>query len=180
MRKLRKNKEKEIEIINTCIQIDITLNKLHALLKCYCRKHKDLYLCMAKWVHTMEELKLTGNHLKESRPILTFSIFGTPKGNMESKPYHDHVFIFSIVDNLIWFRNYQVYGLDQNNTFGGSFGGLTLYENPFYGSPNQIRSLEKKQKAGKFAKKVKAKTKRKMHELSNPLELDELADLWKD
>ena len=24
-------------------------------------------------VHTMEELKLTGNHLKGSRPILTFS-----------------------------------------------------------------------------------------------------------
>ncbi|KAJ6753736.1 RIBOSOME BIOGENESIS PROTEIN BRX1-like protein 2 [Salix purpurea] len=50
-----------------------------------CRKHKDLYLWMAKSpsgpsvkflvnaVHTMEELKLTGNHLKGSRPLLTFT-----------------------------------------------------------------------------------------------------------
>jgi len=44
----------------------------------------------------------------------------------------------------------------------------------------QIRALEKKQKAGKFAKKVKAKTRRKMHELSNPLEPDEFADMWKE
>ena len=44
----------------------------------------------------------------------------------------------------------------------------------------QIRALEKRNKAGKFAKKVKAKTRRKMHELSNPLEPDEFADMWKD
>ncbi|KAE8648365.1 hypothetical protein Csa_023069 [Cucumis sativus] len=74
----------------------------------------------------MEELKLTGNHLKGSRPILTFSsnfdkdvhwkllkemiiqIFGTPKEHRHSKPYHDHVFVFSIVDDHIWFWNYQV------------------------------------------------------------------------
>lgn len=104
----------------------------------------------------MEELKLTGNHLKGSRPLLTFSsnfdkdphwkllkemitqvsilllfffflnryssfiilvfiyifileqIFGTPKEHRKSKPYHDHVFVFSIVDDHIWFRNYQV------------------------------------------------------------------------
>jgi len=94
--------------------------------------------------------------------------------------------------------------------FGGSFGGPTLYENPFYISPNQvfidvpcwpsvfepfsflnfykfflfwcfqIRALEKRKKAGKYAKKVKAKTRRKMHELSNPLEPDEFADMWKE
>lgn len=29
--------------------------------------------CSPHLVHTMEELKLTGNHLKGSRPILTFS-----------------------------------------------------------------------------------------------------------
>ncbi|KAL3636866.1 Ribosome biogenesis protein BRX1 1 [Castilleja foliolosa] len=102
-----------------------------------CRKGKDLYMWMAKCpngpsvkflvnaVHTMEELKLTGNHLKGSRPILTFSsnfdksphwqllkelitqIFGTPKDHRKSKPYHDHVFVFSIADDHIWFRNYQ-------------------------------------------------------------------------
>ncbi|MED6109505.1 Ribosome biogenesis protein BRX1 1 [Stylosanthes scabra] len=127
-----------------------TLNELVELKNCSsylffeCRKGKDLYLWMGKCpngpsvkflvsaVHTMEELKLTGNHLK--------------------------------VDDHIWFRNYQIDvphnetdklprgGLEQMNLvevgprfwlnpikiFGGSFGGPTLYENPFYVSPNQV------------------------------------------
>ncbi|KAG7953649.1 hypothetical protein I3843_12G119800 [Carya illinoinensis] len=217
-----------------------TLNELVELKGCSsclffeCRKHQDLYLWMAKCpngpsvkflvnaVHTMEELKLTGNHLKGARPILTFSdnfdkdahwkilkemiiqIFGIPKEHRKSKPYHDHVFVFSIVDDHIWFRNYQIsvphneadkvprggvenmtlvevgprFCLNPIKIFSGSFGGPTLYENPFYISPNQIRALEKRKKAGKYAKKVKAKTRRKMHELSNPLESDEFADMW--
>ncbi|CAN1192402.1 Ribosome biogenesis protein BRX1 homolog 1 [Linum perenne] len=201
-----------------------------------CRKHKDLYLWMAKCpsgpsikflvnaVHTMEELKLTGNHLKGSRPLLTFSsnfdkdahwklvkemitqIFGIPKEHRKSKPYHDHVFVFSIVDEHVWFRNYQISvphnesdkvvrgGLDKMTLvevgprfclnpikiFSGSFGGPTLYENPLYISPNQIRALEKRKTAGKYAKKIKAKTRRKEHELSNQLEANEFADMWKD
>ncbi|KAB2605705.1 ribosome biogenesis protein BRX1 [Pyrus ussuriensis x Pyrus communis] len=219
-----------------------TLNELVELKNCSscmffeCRKGKDLYLWMSKCpngpsvkflvnaVHTMEELKLTGNHLKGSRPILTFSsdfdkdahwkllkemitqIFGIPKEHRKSKPYHDHVFVFSIVDDHIWFRNYQISvphnesdkiargGLDKMTLvevgprfclnpikiFGGSFGGPTLYENPFYISPNQIRALEKKKKAGTFVKKVKAKTRRKMHELENPLEADEFSEMWKE
>ncbi|URD96851.1 ribosome biogenesis protein BRX1 [Musa troglodytarum] len=104
---------------------------------CQCRKQKDLYLWTVKCpsgpsvkflvnaVHTMEELKLTGNHLKGSRPILIFSsnfdkeprwklikemivqacfIFGTPKAHRKVKPFHDHVFVFSIVDGHIWFQ----------------------------------------------------------------------------
>jgi ribosome biogenesis protein BRX1 len=43
----------------------------------------------------------------------------------------------------------------------------------------QIRALEKRQKAGKYAKKVKAKVRRKMHEMENTLEPDEFAELWK-
>jgi ribosome biogenesis protein BRX1 len=219
-----------------------TLNELVELKNCSsclffeCRKAKDLYLWMAKCpngpsvkflvsaVHTMEELKLTGNHLKGSRPLLTFSsnfekdahwkllkemllqIFETPKDHRKAKPFHDHVFVFSIVDDHIWFRNYQISvphnesdklprgGLDKMTLievgprfclnpikiFGGSFGGPTLYENPFYVSPNQIRALQKKKKSGTFAKKVKAKTRRKMHEMNNHLEPDEFADMWKD
>ncbi|KAK3199038.1 hypothetical protein Dsin_022453 [Dipteronia sinensis] len=119
-------------------------------------------------LHTMEELKLTGNHLRGSRSLLYFSsnfdndahwklvkemitqIFGIPKEHRKSKPYLDHVFNFSVVDGHIWFRNYQ------------------------------IRALEKRQKAGKYAKKVKAKKRRKMHELSNPLDPNEFADMWKE
>lgn len=233
-------KDNKVESKNTK---GATLNELVELRNCSsclffeCRKGKDLYLWMAKCpngpsvkflvnaVHTMEELKLTGNHLKGSRPILTFSsnfdksphwmllkemisqIFGTPKDHRRSKPYHDHVFVFSIVDDHIWFRNYQIscphnigaqkvdrgdlekmtlievgprFCLNPIKIFGESFGGQTLYENPFYVSPNKIRSMEKKQKAGRYAKKVKAKTKRKMHELSNPMEVDEFADMWKE
>ncbi|VAH36438.1 unnamed protein product [Triticum turgidum subsp. durum] len=266
------------------------LNELVELRSCSsclffeCRKQKDLYLWMVKSpagpsvkflvnaVHTMEELRLTGNHLKGSRPLLTFSsnfdqqphwkllkemitqIFATPKDHRKAKPFHDHVFVFSIVDDHIWFRNYQISvphneidkvdkgGLDKMTLvevgprfclnpikiFGGSFGGPTLFENPFYVSPNQIsaivwlvsfcgsgekdlqltrvcifmyaltctdphpgvnngfidlehqiRALEKRKKAGKYAKKVKAKVRRKMHEMENTLEPDEFADLWK-
>ncbi|XP_031478702.1 ribosome biogenesis protein BRX1 homolog 1-like [Nymphaea colorata] len=219
-----------------------TLNELVELRNCSycfffeCRKQKDLYLWMAKCpdgpsvkflvnaVHTMEELKLTGNHLKGSRPILTFSenfdakphwqllkemitqIFATPKDHKKAKPFHDHVFAFSIVDDHIWFRNYQISvphsdvdkvahgGLDKMTLvevgprfclnpiriFSGSFGGQTLYQNPYYVSPNQIRALEKRKKGGKYAMKIKAKTKRKIHQMSNPLERDEFADLWKE
>uniref|UniRef100_A0ACD5ZIX2 Uncharacterized protein n=1 Tax=Avena sativa TaxID=4498 RepID=A0ACD5ZIX2_AVESA len=217
------------------------LNELVELRSCSsclffeCRKQKDLYLWMVKSpagpsvkflvnaVHTMEELKLTGNHLKGSRPLLTFSsnfdqqphwkllkemitqIFATPKDHRKAKPFHDHVFVFSIVDEHIWFRNYQISvphneidkvdkgGLDKMTLvevgprfclnpikiFGGSFGGPTLYENPFYVSPNQIRALEKRKKAGKYAHKVKAKVRRKEHEKANHLEPDEFADIWK-
>jgi ribosome biogenesis protein BRX1 len=35
-------------------------------------------------------------------------MFGTPKGHPKSKPFIDHVLGFYIVDNAIWFRNYQV------------------------------------------------------------------------
>ncbi|KAG7568094.1 Cyclin C-terminal domain [Arabidopsis thaliana x Arabidopsis arenosa] len=78
------------------------------------RKHKDLYMWMVRSlggpsvkflvnaVHTMEELKLTGNHLRG------LAIFGIPEGHRKSKPYHDYVFVFSIVDDHIWFRNYQI------------------------------------------------------------------------
>lgn len=77
-------------------------------------------------VHTMSELKLTGNHLKGSRPVLSFDasfdeqphtqllkemlthVFGTPKRHHKSKPFFDHVLSFTLADDKIWFRNYQV------------------------------------------------------------------------
>jgi ribosome biogenesis protein BRX1 len=77
-------------------------------------------------MHTMEELKLTGNCLKGSRPILSFNgefdsmpylkllkelfvqIFGTPNHHPKSQPFVDHVMNFSLVDNKIWVRNFQI------------------------------------------------------------------------
>lgn len=102
------------------------------------RKHKDLYLWVAKSpsgpsvkfhvtnVHTLEELKLSGNHLRGSRPVLSFDksfdsephtqllkemltqVFATPKRHHKSKPFFDHVISFSLADGRIWLRNYQV------------------------------------------------------------------------
>lgn len=77
-------------------------------------------------VHTMAEVKLTGNCMKGSRPLLQFDaafdasphmallkemfiqVFGSPKGHPKTKPFIDHVFSFFIADNRIWFRNYQI------------------------------------------------------------------------
>jgi len=102
------------------------------------RKRMDLYLWVAKSpdgpsakfhvanIHTMSELKLSGNHLKGSRPVLSFhkafdeqphlqllkeiftQMFATPKRHHKSKPFFDHVLSFSVADGRIWFRNYQV------------------------------------------------------------------------
>lgn len=81
-------------------------------------------------VHTMEELKLTGNCLRGSRPILSFDpaftekphyavlkellvqVFGVPKGHPKSQPFFDHVYTFMVLDNRIWFRNYQILSED--------------------------------------------------------------------
>lgn len=75
---------------------------------------------------TLAELKLTGNALKGSRPILHFDgnfdsspryqlikelftqVFATPKNHPKSKPFCDHMLSFFIVNDKIWFRNYQI------------------------------------------------------------------------
>lgn len=74
----------------------------------------------------MAELKLSGNHLKGSRPVLSFDaafdaephlqllkeiftqVFATPARHHKSKPFFDHVLSFSVADGRIWLRNYQV------------------------------------------------------------------------
>ncbi|KAL0490208.1 brix1 [Acrasis kona] len=77
-------------------------------------------------ISTLQELKLTGNCLKGSRPILHFDrnfdstphlqlckelftqIFATPRGHPKSKPFVDHMFSFFVLDGMIYFRNYQI------------------------------------------------------------------------
>jgi len=102
------------------------------------RKRQDLYLWVSKTpngpsvkfhvtnVHTMSELKFTGNCLKGSRPLIQFDanfdtephlklvkellaqVFSTPNMHPKSKPFVDHIINFYICDGRIWFRNYQV------------------------------------------------------------------------
>ncbi|CAO2592355.1 Ribosome biogenesis protein BRX1 homolog [Lemmus lemmus] len=158
------------------------------------KKKQDLYMWLsnsphgpsAKFlvqnIHTLAELKMTGNCLKGSRPLLSFDpafdefphyallkelliqIFSTPRYHPRSQPFVDHVFTFTILDNRIWFRNFQYaqtrglvsfllkiieedaalveigprFVLNLIKIFQGSFGGPTLYENPHYQSPNMV------------------------------------------
>ncbi|XP_053334633.1 ribosome biogenesis protein BRX1 homolog isoform X2 [Clarias gariepinus] len=102
------------------------------------KKKKDLYMWIsnvphgpsAKFLvqnlHTLAELKMTGNCLKGSRPLLSFDpkfdqepqyallkelliqTFSTPQYHPRSQPFVDHVFTFTVADKRIWFRNYQI------------------------------------------------------------------------
>ncbi len=77
-------------------------------------------------VHTADELRMVGNCLKFSRPLLHFDKefetlphlrvvksllqmnFNTPRYHPLSKPFIDHILCFFYLDNHIWFRNYQI------------------------------------------------------------------------
>uniref|UniRef100_A0A7R9UZK9 Brix domain-containing protein n=1 Tax=Chlamydomonas euryale TaxID=1486919 RepID=A0A7R9UZK9_9CHLO len=181
------------------------------------RKKKDLYIWMSKSpagpsvkflvqnVHTMAELKLSGNHLKGSRPVLSFDkafdgqphlqlvkemlgqIFTTPRRHHKSKPFFDHVLSFSVADDRIWMRNYQVVAavdkrgetslvevgprmcLNPIKIFDGSFGGAALYENAAYVSPNAVRSAMRKQLGARYKQKVVKRVAHKAHVAANPL-----------
>ena len=70
-------------------------------------------------LHTMDELKMTGNCMKGSRPLLSFDaafeasdhlrlikhllvdVFGTPRGHPKSKPFVDRVMAFYHVDGKV-------------------------------------------------------------------------------
>jgi ribosome biogenesis protein BRX1 len=39
---------------------------------------------------------------------LLIQTFSTPKNHPKSKPFSDHILSFYILDEKIWFRNYQV------------------------------------------------------------------------
>ncbi|KIK59535.1 hypothetical protein GYMLUDRAFT_169388 [Collybiopsis luxurians FD-317 M1] len=114
------------------------LNNCNNTLYFEARRHEDLYLWAAKMpngpslkmhvqnVHTMDELKMTGNCLKGSRGLLSFDksfdetewgkltkelfthIFGVPPTARKAKPFVDHILTFSILDHKIWFRNFQI------------------------------------------------------------------------
>lgn len=40
--------------------------------------------------------------------VFLLQTFSTPRYHPKSQPFVDHVFTFTIADNRIWFRNYQV------------------------------------------------------------------------
>jgi len=174
------------------------------------RKGKDVYMWASNVprgpsikfevenIHTMAELKMTGNCLRASRPLLSFDkvftstphwqiikellgqIFGVPNHHPKSQPFFDHVFSFSIVDNKVWFRNFQILEetgslaeigprmvLNPIKIFDGSFSGQTIWENTRYVTPNSKRALLKKAASQKYQDKVESKA---AHEAGRPTE----------
>ncbi|XP_071118032.1 ribosome biogenesis protein BRX1 homolog [Haliotis cracherodii] len=185
------------------------------------KKNQDLYMWLsncpsgpsAKFLvenlHTMMELKMTGNCLKGSRPLLSFDtafdeapqwkllkelfiqIFGTPNCHPKSQPFFDHVLSFSIMDNRIWFRNYQILEEDGALTeigprfvmnpiriFEGSFHGRTLYQNPHYVSPNEHRRKLRQIVASKYINRVDAKKSLEVRRPKESYRLDPTDDVF--
>jgi len=208
-----------------------------------CRKRQDAYLWVgqvgnsrgpsAKFhltnVHTMDELRLTGNCMKGSRPILTFDesfdrlghlkllkelftdVFGTPRGHPKSKPFVDRVMAFYYADKKIWVRNYQILeqqptnaleahhakkqsGQEANTSlveigprfvlnpiriFRGSFGGQTLFQNPDFVSPNEIRAMQKKRKGQTYEQRKESQKRRKTRQEQMVLPEDPLDSVFR-
>jgi ribosome biogenesis protein BRX1 len=94
-------------------------------------------------IHTLEELHLTGNCMKGSRPVLTFdphfdetshgqtikellsAVFGTPKDHRKTRPFVDRVMHFGWADDRVWIRNYQI---KEGASAEESVEGLSLEE----------------------------------------------------
>ena len=87
-----------------------------------------------------------------------------PIGHPKSQPFFDRVYTFSLIDDKIWFRHYQVlpeedgslaeigprFVLNPIKIFDASFSGATLWESPNFTTPAKKRALLKKMKAGKY------------------------------
>ncbi|KAJ3548160.1 hypothetical protein NM688_g5329 [Phlebia brevispora] len=203
------------------------LNNCNNALYFEARRHEDLYMWAAKTpngpsiklhvqnVHTMDELKMTGNCLKGSRGLLSFDkafdetewgrltkevfthIFGVPATARKAKPFIDHILTFSILDNKIWFRNYQIVEKDplQPNgppqmslveigprfvltpirIFEGAFNGATVYSNPEFVSPAAVRSLIRREKGEKYGNRKHAEEEQARRKEIRKLEENELA-----
>jgi len=111
---------------------------------------------------------------------LTYLLCRAPK----SKPFVDHVVSFSLADNKIWFRNYQIQEKHPSSTskgnetdidlveigprfvmtpiiiFEGSFSGPVIYENKEFVSPNAVRSLKRKSEGTRYASRKVAERER--------------------
>lgn len=185
------------------------------------RQKRDLYIWMANIsdgpsvkflvenVYTMSELKLTGNCLRGSRPLLSFDtsfeekahhkllkelltqIFGVPNRHPKSQPFFDHVYTFTILDNRVWFRNFQIlsedgalaevgprFVLNPVKMFSGSFTGVPLWENPHYRSPAKLRSQYKLAGKNKYVNRQEQKLSAAARKQEKTYELSTLTDVF--
>ncbi|XP_017777335.1 PREDICTED: ribosome biogenesis protein BRX1 homolog [Nicrophorus vespilloides] len=186
------------------------------------RKQMDLYMWLSNIpkgpcvkflvqnVHTMAELKFSGNCLTGSRPLLSFDplfnekphysvmkelltqVFGVPNHHPKSQPFFDHVYTFTILDNRIWFRNFQILSVDGAlaeigprfclnpvKIFSGSFTGDALWQNQNYISPSRYRrEIVKGAKINRYTDKVHKKAYNEVHRPKETNELTPLDDIF--
>uniref|UniRef100_A0A3Q3MSF1 Ribosome biogenesis protein BRX1 homolog n=1 Tax=Labrus bergylta TaxID=56723 RepID=A0A3Q3MSF1_9LABR len=184
------------------------------------KKKQDLYMWISNSPHgpsakflvqNSEHLLFLLNCLKGSRPLLSFDpkfdkephyallkelftqTFATPHYHPKSQPFVDHVYTFSIADDRIWFRNYQIIEEDASlveigprfvlnliKVFRGSFGGSTLFENPKFKSPNMHRREIRLAAAARVREKqmVKELQKMKRTEAKEDVTTDVTADVF--
>ena len=190
------------------------------------RRHKDLFMDFARVpdgptlrffvreIHTADELNLTGNCLRGSRALLSFSsefeseprwqmtkrifgeIFAVPRMHPRSKPFIDHVMMFSVQSGLLFIRNYQIVDhgerrsedrhlvevgprltLEPVRFFESGFGGRIIYENYDFLSPNAVRYMEKMDAARRIERDAHRRAhNQKIHKKAEraPTELDSL------
>lgn len=186
------------------------------------RRKRDLYMWLgnvpsgpsAKFlvenIYTMAELKMTGNCLRGSRPLLSFDehfstkahysllkelltqIFGVPNHHPKSQPFFDHVYTFTVLDNRIWFRNFQIltedgglaeigprFVLNPVKIFAGSFSGNTLWDNPNYISPAKFRQSLTKTAAGKYMNRIEQKMTLKANKPKESYALNPIDEIFK-
>uniref|UniRef100_A0A3Q0KQP7 Ribosome biogenesis protein BRX1 homolog n=1 Tax=Schistosoma mansoni TaxID=6183 RepID=A0A3Q0KQP7_SCHMA len=178
------------------------------------RKKKDLYLWLScvpngpsvkflvENIRTTAELKLTGNCLKSSRPILAFDssfeesdkphmnlirelfiqTLGTPNHHPRSQPYIDKTFtVYQIAEESgALVEVGPRFSLNPIRIFSGSFCGAVLYSNPKYISPNLIRSTLLSNKHGKYIERThnKTETRKRKKELKEIYPVDELDEIF--
>lgn len=173
------------------------------------RRKRDLYMWIANTpngpsakflienIHTMGELKMTGNCLRGSRPLLSFDnkfdevpylrllkemftqTFSVPNYHPKSQPFVDHVFTFTFLDNRIWFRNFQILSEDGGlSEIGPRFvmNPVKIFEGSFTGNtlwenPNYVSPSRQRQAIKKMAKDryINKVEQKVVHEATRPI-----------
>ncbi|KAH8286881.1 hypothetical protein KR018_004105 [Drosophila ironensis] len=176
------------------------------------RRKRDLYMWLANTtgaagpsakflienIHTMAELKMTGNCLRGSRPLLSFDskfdelahlkllkelfvqTFSVPNHHPKSQPFVDHVYTFTYLDNRIWFRNFQILSEDGGLSEVGPryvMNPVKIFEGSFTGksiweNPDYVSPAKQRQVLKKAAKDryVNRVEQKVQHEATRPMQ----------
>ncbi|CRH03152.1 ribosome biogenesis protein BRX1 homolog, putative [Plasmodium relictum] len=200
-KKLNKSELNEISYSRNCNNIiffDVKKRR-YCLWICKNITGPSLYFEILDYI-PLHSLIFSGNCLLYSRPLLIFSkqfdelehlklikeifihVFGIPNYHPLSKPFYDHCYNFFYINNLIYFRHYQILPItlaDSNNInkqklveigpkftlhiikiFEECFKGRILYENTKYKNYVTSQQMKLNQHLKKKMNNIKKKEKR--------------------